>query len=533
MRNFSKKSAAPAALFLVAALSACGGGGGGSPTPSPAPVPTPTPTPTPNPPPVSGPAWSSFSRDAQHTAASAVATMPLTRIRWSTPVDEAPQYFGGGQYLLTHYGSPVISSNNTVMVPVKVAAQGTFRIEARNGANGTLLWSANSDYIVPPHNWFPSFNLTLTANGRVYAPGSGGKLLFRDNVDSATGTVQTAVFYGNAVYTGAQAELDAVVMISTPITVDANGNAFFGFFVSAVNSAGLTSGVARVAANGTGTWQPASALANDNGALSIDRVAMNSAPALSANGTTVYVAVSNAAQRGYLLALDAATLAPQAHVLLLDPKSGGQARITGDATSSPTVGPDGDVYFGVLESTQSSNNSRGWMLHFNSTLTQSKIPGAFGWDNTPSIVPAAAVPQYNGTSTYLLATKYNNYAGAGTGNGLNRMAILDPFTAQTDPISGVQTMNEVITILGPTPDANNPGGRREWCVNTGAFDPATRAMLINNEDGYLYRWDLPTNTLSQSIRFNNGLGQSYTPTAVGPDGTIYAINNAVMFAVGS
>ena len=79
---------------------------------------------------------------------------------------------------------------------------------------------------------------------------------------------------------------------------------------------------------------------------------------------------------------------------------------------------------------------------------------------------------------------------------------------------------------------NYPGGVREWCVNTGAFDPATRSMLINNEDGYLYRWDLATNQLSQRIRFNNGLGQSYTPTAVGPDGTIYSINNAVLFAVG-
>jgi hypothetical protein len=196
------------------------------------------------------------------------------------------------------------------------------------------------------------------------------------------------------------------------------------------------------------------------------------------------------------------------------------------------VGPDGDVYFGVLESAQSANNSRGWMLHFNATLSQTKLPGAFGWDNTPSIVPAAAVQSYTGTSSYLIATKYNNYAGAGTGNGLNRMAVLDPSVAQTDPISGVQTMHEVLTVLGPTPDSNNPGGFREWCVNTGAFDPATRAMLINNEDGYLYRWDLTTNTLSERIRFNNGLGQSYTPTAVGPDGTIYAINNAVMFAVG-
>ncbi len=162
-----------------------------------------------------------FSRDAQHTAASAAATPPLTRIIWQTPVDLQPQYGGGGQYLLTHYGSPIISSMNTVLVPVKVGAQGTFRIEARSGGNGGLIWSENSDYIVPPHNWFPSFNLTLTANGRMYAPGSGGKLLFRDNVDSATGTLQTVVFYGANVYNAARAELDAAVMVSTPVTVDA------------------------------------------------------------------------------------------------------------------------------------------------------------------------------------------------------------------------------------------------------------------------------------------------------------------------
>ena len=41
-----------------------------------------------------------------------------------------------------------------------------------------------------------------------------------------------------------------------------------------------------------------------------------------------------------------------------------------------------------------------------------------------------------------------------------------------------------------------------------------------------------TNTLSQRIRFNNGLGQSYTPAAIGADGTIYSINAGVLFAVG-
>ena len=508
--------------LLAATLAACGGGDGGGSNPPPGPSPGPAPGP-----PVSGPAWLMFSRDAQHTAASAAATPPLNRIIWQTPVDLDPQY-SNGSFLLTHYGTPVISSMNTVLVPVKTAAQGSFRFDARSGVNGGLMWSGTSDYIVPPHRWFPSFNLTLTANGRMYAPGAGGKLYYRDNVDSIAGTVETAVFYGATVYANARAELDAAVAISTPITVDAAGNAWFGFFVNAVNSAGLTSGVARLSANGSGTWQPASVLAND---VTVDRVAMNSAPALSADGTTLYIAVSNAAERGYLLALDSATLAPRARVALLDPVSGGTARVTGDSTASPVIGPDGDVYYGVLESVQRANNGRGWLLHFNAALTQTKIPGPFGWDDTPSVVPASAVPSYTGTSAYLLAVKYNNYAGVGTGNGLNRMAVLDPQASHIDPISGAATMNEVLTILGPTPDSGQPGVR-EWCVNTGAFDPATRSMLVNNEDGYLYRWDLATNLLSERIRFNNGVGQSYTPTAVGADGTVYAINNAVLFAVG-
>ena len=127
-----------------------------------------------------------------------------------------------------------------------------------------------------------------------------------------------------------------------------------------------------------------------------------------------------------------ATLSPLSRVALVDPATGTPARITGDSTSSPTVGPDGDVYFGVLEPTRGAHNSRGWLLHFNAALDQSKVPGSFGWDNTPSIVPATAVPSYTGPSTYLLAIKYNNYAGSGTGDGQNRMAIVDPSRSQAD-----------------------------------------------------------------------------------------------------
>jgi hypothetical protein len=29
-----------------------------------------------------------------------------------------------------------------------------------------------------------------------------------------------------------------------------------------------------------------------------------------------------------------------------------------------------------------------------------------------------------------------------------------------------------------------------------------------------------------------GVGEAYTPTVIGPDGTVYAINDAVLYAIG-
>ena len=92
-------------------------------------------------------------------------------------------------------------------------------------------------------------------------------------------------------------------------------------------------------------------------------------------------------------------------------------------------------------------------------------------------------------------------------------------------------MREVLTILGPTFESGSSGPVREWCINTAAVDPATKSILVNSEDGYLYRWNLASNAFSQRIRLTSGIGEAYTPTAIGADGAVYAVNNAVLFSI--
>jgi hypothetical protein len=487
---------------------------------------------------VDGPPWTGFGGNAQHSALGQIAAQRMVGFYWYAPVDLAPDLSSGS--LLTHYGSPLITRRNTVLVPVRVGPT-TFRVQGRVGATGDLLWQLTSDYIPPPHNWIPSFNPVLTPDSRMVMPLAGGRVQVctaPDSANAAAATSNIAFYPSNAAYLAAKAAFDATVFINTPLTSDAAGNVFFGFTVTNIVPGGPASGgVARIGANGVPTFVLAPTV---SGNASLVKAQTNSAPALSLDDSTLYIVFNtvepvNGRANGRLVALDATTLAIKSQVALNDPATGAAAWISDDATSSPLVGPDGDVYIGVLASNEPAHNFRGWLLHFDATLAQTRTPGSFGWDNTPSIVPKAMVPLYTGSSSYLLLTKYNNYLGAGSGDGKNRVAILDPNNlTQADPITaGVTVMKEVITILGPTPEANGPPGAvREWCVNTAAVDPFSSSVLINSEDGVLYRWHLPSNAFTEQITLNAGVAQSYTPTLIGPDGRIYAINNAIVHSIG-
>lgn len=77
------------------------------------------------------PVWGGFAQNAQHTAQSGVASQSLLGIRWQQVIDQAPPFSGND--LLAHYGSPLITQANTVIIPEKTTAAGGFQVEARNG----------------------------------------------------------------------------------------------------------------------------------------------------------------------------------------------------------------------------------------------------------------------------------------------------------------------------------------------------------------------------------------------------------------
>jgi len=476
-----------------------------------------------------------FAGNAQHTAVFEPPAANLNAIRWSTTIDRRQTFSN------THYGSPLATAGNTLIVPVKTESDG-FELRFVDATNGEVRRAIASDYVLPAHNWIPVYQPVLVSQ-RVYYAGAGGTLFYVSNPDSRvlwSGRPNRLAFFGADAFERDKAGFTSTVFVNTPLTADRLGNVFFGFRVQGTAPAPLStnqSGFARIAPDGSATYVLAGVAAGD---IAITRDTHNSAPALSNDEQTLYVVVKAGTTNtyAYLLGLDARTLQTKFKVFLKDPRNNriNNASVGDDSTASPMVAPDGDVYFGVLANP--NNGSRGFLLRFSGDLMVEKTPGAFGWDSTPAVVPASMAPLYQGGSPYLIFTKYNNYKIA-DGDGVNRIALLDPNATQVDPHSsanGLIEMREVLTVIGPTPDSPTaafPFAVREWCINTAAVNPATKSIFVPNEDGRIYRWDLATNSLSQGVELTRGFGEPYVPTIIGPDGTVFTLNGGTLFAVGA
>src|SRR5882757_7536944 len=228
--------------------------------------------------------WLTHAHDAQHSAVSSVSSQPLTTIHWHAPVDLNPPT---GEIFI-HYGSPLATAANTVIVPVKTGSN-SFRIEAHDGATGKRLWAQNTSYSAPSAGFMPGLGPALSGD-QLFVPDSAGRVLVRKSPDSSTGIAGHLYFYGRNNYQADPQAYEQNVQINTPLTTDANGNVFFGFLVLGSTPIGLKSGLARITPNGHGSWVSAAAISGDP---AITKVAMSSVPALSSDGSRLYVAVDS------------------------------------------------------------------------------------------------------------------------------------------------------------------------------------------------------------------------------------------------
>ena len=201
----------------------------------------------------------------------------------------------------------------------------------------------------------------------------------------------------------------------------------------------------------------------------------------------------------------------------------GSASVFDQASSTPTVLPDGSILLGALDN---YNFSRGHLFKFDSSGNfLAAYP--FGWDSTPAV--------YNHGGTYSIVIKDNHYPTQAycysQGNPVCTPTPPGPYyITQLDPNLNVEWQFQSTTI-----DASHPNGY-EWCVNAPVID-SNGVVYVNSEDGNVYSIAQGSSgvfsTPLQKIFLKLALGAAYTPLSVGPDGKLYAQNDGHLFVVGN
>src|SRR5580704_17836819 len=470
--------------------------------------------------------------------------------------------------------------------------------------NGVLAqaWSFDSDWVPEPNatnydlgfnglgGWEPVFH-PVDANNFIYVPGAGGTVW---KVNKTTGVSASHInpFQGNANV------IVANTYVAGPLTADANGNIYYN--VIQLNANGnpwnqndvVNGWLVKIASDDTSTvatfaslvpgapvgsadtcpesfyfqtspppfpWPPSPTAVPPTGPCGSQRPGINVAPAISADGSTLYTVSRGDYDNfvSYYVAVNTADLTPKwqaslqnrlndgCGVLLpiaasgvtteansctfgttvgVDPTTNafGSGYVIDQASSSPTVLPDGSIVFGALDN---YNFSRGHLFRFDS---QGNYVGAFGfgWDSTPGI--------YMHGGTFSVVIKDNHYSSTAYCNADN------PVCTATSPgpfyITQLDSkFNVEWSFQSTTMDSDNPNGY-EWCINMPAIDMDGN-VYVNSEDGNAY--ELPQGnsgvftTPTGKIFLNSAIGAAYTPISVGPDGTIYTQNNGQLFVIGN
>jgi hypothetical protein len=221
----------------------------------------------------------------------------------------------------------------------------------------------------------------------------------------------------------------------------------------------------------------------------------------------------------------------------------GGGRVLDDSSSTPTIAPDGSIFYGAFSR---YNYDQGSLMHFSAT---GQFLGyfLFGWDITPAI--------YAHDGTYSVVIKNNHYGGVGSycndeafcpsdRTGSNPNSPEEYFVSQlspaTNPVTGMMTIEWSFKNTNTNSCSRNADGtiscvsdhpfNFEWCVNAPAVDKMG-TVYANSEDGNLYAID-QGGTLKQVIFQQLALGAAYTPASIGGDGKIYSQNAGHLFVVG-
>jgi hypothetical protein len=227
---------------------------------------------------------------------------------------------------------------------------------------------------------------------------------------------------------------------------------------------------------------------------------------IATNATT-----PNSCSSGTTLGVDPTTNAP------------GSSAIYDQASSTPTVLPDGSILFAAVDN---YNYSRGHLFKFSAVgVFQNAYP--FGWDSTPAV--------YSHSGTYSIVIKDNHYPTPAycfqQGNPVCTAAPPGPYyITQLDANLNVEWQFQSTTV-----DAMHPNGY-EWCVNAPVID-SNRVVYVNSEDGNVYSIAQGSSgvftTPLQKIFLKEAIGAAYTPLSVGPDGKLYVQNDGHLFIVGN
>jgi Big-like domain-containing protein len=547
----------------------------------------------------SAPAWLQWGQNPQHSGNLAVQGQSpqarLANLVFDPFVSQETIESRGA--LLMHYQVPLVNGSTVYMefktgtyVSCQPAGSGQpfpcgpdawnteiWNESALQWQNGQLvqLWNFATDWVPVPNSgtqpskhalggWEPLFQPAL-AGQYIYVPGAGGTVY---KLNQSDGSVASQI--------NPFESIDPGKFVVGGLSADAAGNIYYN--VIQVNPAwpwdvdALNSWLVKVGADDSsavvtyasllpnaptqclGTfagvplpWPPSANAVPPNVNCGSQRAALNLAPAISADGLTVYTV-----SRGHfwprnasLLAINTADLSLQwstslqglladgCNVLLppngqpggcslfaatgVDPTQNtlGGGIVNDQESASPVVAPDGSILIGT---NTAYNYGRGHLFKF-SPQGLFLASYDFGWDSTPSI--------YAHDGTYSVILKDNHYSlGSYCSDPIWCPAALKGpyYVTQLD-----SNLNIEWQFQNKTTNGGHPNGF-EWCVNDAAVD-LNGTVYADDEDGYLYvipQGGAPV----QKTFLNRAINAGYTPVSLGGDGLIYAQNAGHMMAVG-